>query len=73
MANSGKNSNSSQFFIVLTDDETKLAKIGGKHVVFGKVKDSEECLEVLKKLNEVGGGENGRTKDKVWIGGCGRC
>jgi cyclophilin family peptidyl-prolyl cis-trans isomerase len=39
MANSGKNSNSSQFFVVLTDDESKLAKMSGKHVVFGQLKE----------------------------------
>jgi cyclophilin family peptidyl-prolyl cis-trans isomerase len=73
MANSGKNSNSSQFFIVLTDDETKLAKMSGKYVVFGKVKDSEDCQDVLRKLDEAGGEEDGRPREKVWIGGCGRC
>jgi cyclophilin family peptidyl-prolyl cis-trans isomerase len=69
MANSGKNSNSSQFFVVLVDDETKLAKMSGKYVVFGELK---EGWEVLKKLDEVGS-EDGRPTKEVWIGDCGRC
>jgi cyclophilin family peptidyl-prolyl cis-trans isomerase len=73
MANSGKNSNSSQFFVVLTDDEAKLAKMTGKYVVFGQLKDSEGCMDVLRKLDEVGGGDDGRPTERVWIGGCGRC
>jgi len=73
MANSGKNSNSSQFFIVLTDDETKLAKISGKYVIFGKVKGSEKCSDVLKRLDAVGGGEDGKPSEAIWIGGCGKC
>jgi len=73
MANSGKNSNSSQFFVVLTDDEAKLAKMTGKYVVFGQLKDSEGCMDVLRKLDEVGGGDDGRPKERVWIGRCGRC
>ena len=35
MANSGKNTNSSQFFVVLTNDEAQLAKLDGKYVQFG--------------------------------------
>jgi cyclophilin family peptidyl-prolyl cis-trans isomerase len=72
MANSGKNSNSSQFFIVLTDDESKLAKMNGKYVVFGTMRASEECRDVLKKLDAVGT-EDGRPSEAVWIGSCGRC
>ena len=73
MANSGKNSNSSQFFIVLTDDESKLVKMSGKYVVFGTMKTSEECQDLLKKLDAVGGEEDGRPSEAVWIGSCGRC
>ncbi|QRV99506.1 peptidyl-prolyl cis-trans isomerase, cyclophilin-type protein [Ceratobasidium sp. AG-Ba] len=36
MANSGKNSNTSQFFVVLTNNPSDLAKISGKYVVFGR-------------------------------------
>lgn len=68
MANSGKNSNSSQFFIVLTEDDGKIAKLNGKHVVFGRLK---EGWEVLLRLDEVGT-EDGRPTQMVWIGGCGK-
>ena len=70
MANSGKNTNSSQFFVVLTADETKLNKINGKYVVFGEV---ESGLEVLDKLDEVGGGTDGKSSWPVWVGECGVC
>ena len=70
MANSGKNTNSSQFFIVLTNDENKLSKMNGKYVVFGEVQSG---TEVLDKLNEVGGGSDGKTSTPVWIGECGIC
>ena len=68
MANSGKNTNSSQFFVGLTDDETKLAKMNGKYVVFGQV---EEGWDVLDKLNAVAGGADGKSTKPVWIGECG--
>ncbi|RDX45820.1 hypothetical protein OH76DRAFT_1407598 [Lentinus brumalis] len=69
MANSGKNTNSSQFFVVLTDDETKLAKLNGKYVAFGELK---EGWDVLERLDAVGGGADGKPTMPVWIGGCGR-
>lgn len=68
MANSGKNTNSSQFFVVLTDDETKLGKLTGKYVVFGSLKDG---WDVLQRLDEIGGGTEGKPAYPVWIGGCG--
>ncbi|KAG8988078.1 hypothetical protein FRB90_002972 [Tulasnella sp. 427] len=40
MANSGKNSNTSQFFVTLTDDEAMLAKLNGKLVCFGQAADN---------------------------------
>lgn len=70
MANSGKNSNSSQFFIVLTDDETKLNKMNGKYVVFGQVVQGHD---VLDRLDEVGGGPDGNPSEPVWVGACGIC
>lgn len=68
MANSGKNSNSSQFFVVLTEDDGKLAKMNGKYVVFGQLK---EGWDVLPRLDGVGT-EDGRPAQAVWIGGCGK-
>ena len=70
MANSGKNTNSSQYFIILTDDESKLSKINGKYVVFGQV---ESGWEVLDRLNEVAGGAEGKSTKPVWVGKCGTC
>ncbi|OCH90493.1 hypothetical protein OBBRIDRAFT_730668 [Obba rivulosa] len=70
MANSGKNTNSSQFFVVLTNDEVKLAKMNGKYVVFGEL---QEGWDILDKLDAVGGGADGKSTIPVWIGGCGKC
>ncbi|KAF8526591.1 cyclophilin-like domain-containing protein [Hysterangium stoloniferum] len=67
MANSGKNSNSSQFFVVLANDSASWAKLKGKYVVFGEV---IEGMDVLDKLDAVGA-SNGVPVEKVWIGGCG--
>ncbi len=44
MANSGKNSNTSQFYISL---EERLPALDGKHVVFGQV---VEGLDVLRRI-----------------------
>lgn len=47
MANSGKNSNTSQFYITLAD---ALPQLDGKHVVFGRVVGG---LELLKRIGEL--------------------
>lgn len=71
MANSGKNTNSSQFFIVLAEDEGARTKINGKYVVFGEVESGQE---ILARLDEVAGSvDSGKSKLPVWIGACGRC
>jgi cyclophilin family peptidyl-prolyl cis-trans isomerase len=67
MANSGKNSNTSQFFVVLANQEALWAKLKGKYVIFGEVVAG---FDVLEKLNLVGGSD-GKPSEKVWIGGCG--
>jgi cyclophilin family peptidyl-prolyl cis-trans isomerase len=51
MANSGKNSNTSQFFITLGDKHPQFDKINGKYVIFGQV--IEESLQVLQEINQV--------------------
>lgn len=51
MANSGKNSNTSQFFITLGDKHPQFDKINGKYVIFGQV--TEEGLDVLNQINAV--------------------
>jgi len=63
MANSGPNTNGSQFFIC-TDATPHL---NGKHVVFGKVMDG---LPVLKKMEKCGT-ESGKTTKRVTIHNCG--
>jgi len=68
MANSGKNSNTSQFFVVLTDQEASWNKLKGKYVVFG---ETVAGFDVLERLSLVGGGADGRPSEKAWIGGCG--
>lgn len=51
MANSGKNSNTSQFFITLGDKHPQFDKINGKYVIFGQVTD--DSLPVLQDINQV--------------------
>lgn len=68
MANSGKNTNSSQFFVVLTDDGTQLAKLDGKYVHFGQLRDG---WGVLDALESAGGGSDGKPIRPAWVGGCG--
>ena len=69
MANSGKNTNTSQFFVVLASDEAQLAKLDGKYVLFGQLRDG---WEVLDALDSVGGGStDGKPTRPVWVGGCG--
>ncbi|KAG4089345.1 cyclophilin [Neocallimastix lanati (nom. inval.)] len=67
MANSGKNTNTSQFFITLNDDASKYKKITGKHVVFGKC---IEGMEIIDKINECGSSD-GTPSNSVIIGDCG--
>ncbi|KAK1681981.1 hypothetical protein QYE76_042829 [Lolium multiflorum] len=63
MANSGENSNGSQFFITLK----ATPHLDGKHVVFGKVLDGKA---LLKKLEAVGSG-SGKPTSPVKIVDCG--
>ena len=46
MANSGKNSNTSQFYITLAD---RLPQLDGKHVIFGEV---TEGLDLLTQIGD---------------------
>ena len=64
MANSGANTNGSQFFIC-TD---KTPWLDGKHVVFGEVVDG---MDVVRKV-EGYGSRNGQTSKKIVVSNCGQ-
>jgi len=64
MANSGVNTNGSQFFICTI----KTDWLDGKHVVFGNV---VEGLDVVKKV-ETFGSQGGKTSKKIVIADCGQ-
>merc|ERR1711915_451571 len=63
MANTGPNTNGSQFFLCTA----QTSWLDGKHVVFGSV---VEGLDVVKKIEAVGS-QSGKTSKKVKISACG--
>jgi len=64
MANAGKNTNGSQFFLCTV----KTDWLDGKHVVFGKVTDG---MDVVKAMEAVGS-SSGKTSAKLKIADCGQ-
>lgn len=64
MANTGRDTNQSQFFITLNTAND----LDGKNVVFGKVISG---MEVLKKIEKIGS-VTGTPKEKAIIADCGQ-
>ncbi|XP_042636904.1 peptidyl-prolyl cis-trans isomerase A-like [Orycteropus afer afer] len=64
MENAGPNTNCCQFFIYTAKTEW----LDGKHVVFGKVKESMNVVEAMEHF----GSRNGKTNKKITIADCGQ-
>ncbi|HEY9438933.1 MAG TPA: peptidylprolyl isomerase [Streptomyces sp.] len=65
MANAGRNTNGSQFFITTVVTPW----LDGKHVVFGEVADAAS-MELVRKIESYGS-QSGKTKAKVTISASG--
>ena len=64
MANAGRNTNGSQFFLTTA----RTPHLDGKHVVFGKVVKGEDVVRAVERV----GSQGGRTSQTVCIADCGQ-
>ena len=64
MANAGKNTNGSQFFITTVACDW----LDGKHVVFGEVVENYQLVQKIESL----GSQSGKPKKSVLIKDCGQ-
>jgi len=69
MGNSGKNTNTSQFFFTFADQ----SKLTGKHVGFGKIVGGDEVLGILEQVAAPEGDDSGKPTHSVVIADCGVC
>jgi cyclophilin family peptidyl-prolyl cis-trans isomerase len=65
MANSGPNTNGSQFFLCTA----QTAHLNGKHVVFGQVTKGYSVVKAIEAVGSMGGG----TAHPVLVADCGVC
>ena len=67
MGNSGKNSNTSQFFITFDD----VSRLTGKHVGFGRLVEGDEVLKLMESCASTD--DSGKPTHPVSIADCGVC
>mmetsp|Transcript_27936 Transcript_27936/g.73920 ORF Transcript_27936/g.73920 Transcript_27936/m.73920 type:complete len:266 (+) Transcript_27936:87-884(+) len=69
MGNSGKNTNTSQFFFTFGD----MSRLTGKHVGFGKMVSGEEVLAIMEQCAAPEGDDSGKPAYPITVADCGVC